>query len=1137
MLEWTGERFIPWMEGGQIHYEHIHRYAFASQFVKGKKVLDLACGEGYGSHIFSKNAEYVVGIEIDENAVEHARNKYTTQNLEFIQGSILEIPIQGNEKFDVIVCFEGIEHVEEHEKLLSEVKRLLDKGGVFIVSSPNKKTYSDDLDFNNPFHKKELYFNEFRELLDKYFINSIFFGQKVYGSSNIWSLPPYQCSGYKEFIIEKQDKEFYFSDIEKKTPLYFIAIASNKKLDNQSYNIGSHLIDISNILIGDFEKQVGMLTNTVGDRDKNITELTNALQTRDTQITEINDALKARDTQFTEINDALKARDVQITEINDALKARDIQITEINDALKTRDTQITEINSTLQARDVQITEINDALKTRDTQITEINSTLQARDVQIFSLENEIHLMQQSIVWRLTMKFHNIFVERILPHGTKQRNMYDLALKGCRIIINEGIKSFWWHYKERGRVKKLEGELRSDVKEIQDIAIDKNIKNWCGENIIFPAPSENPEVSIIIPVHNNVNYTFNCLDSILKHTHESFEIIVVDDASDDETPDMLKSMENIAVIRNDTNQGFVESCNRGAKLSRSDYLFFLNNDTVVTENWLKPLKKAISKDNVGAVGAKLVYPDGKLQEAGGIIWNDASGWNYGRYDDPNKPEYNFIREVDYCSGAALIVKKHIFEELGGFDERFKPGYYEDTDLCFSIREKGYKVLYQPKSIIIHFEGVTSGTDVNKGVKSYQEINKSKFYAKWKDVLGNKHYNPDSANLLFHARDKRNGNNILVIDHYIPTFDMDSGSYRMYNILRILSELGHKVTFIGDNPEQFEPYTGVFQQNSVEVIYAPFIISIEDYLSRNGIFFDMIFLSRSHIAMNHISAVKKYCTKAKVIFDTVDLQYLRETRRAAVEGDENILKSANMLKEMEFQLARQCDMTLVVSHVEKEIIFEEAPDLKVEILSNIHEMFPPIKYFSERKDIMFLGGFNHLPNIDAVKYFSKDILPMVMKEIPDIKFYVVGSNPPKEIRQLESDNIIVTGYVEDLTPYFENYRISVAPLRYGAGVKGKIGEAMAHGLPVVTTLIGAEGMGLVDGENVLIADTSDEFAKKIVMLYDDEEMWNGFSDNSLIAIESNYSYDATKTILIGLINKINGNNSNVMRHDWNKRGDLV
>lgn len=776
------------------------------------------------------------------------------------------------------------------------------------------------------------------------------------------------------------------------------------------------------------------------------------------------------------------------------------------------------LKASLQEKSAQVTELTSLLQVKDAQINRLEISLQEKNAQITELTSTLQAMQQSIVWKTVVFFHTRVIEKLLPHNTSRRRIYDLTLKGGRIIVNDGWRSFWWHYKQRKYIKKSEKQLKIHTKAIQKVSIENPLENWNGQKIIFPVPPENPDVSIIIPVHNNSKYTFNCLNSILKNTKGLFEIIVVDDASDDETPALLKTVKNIKVIRNNENQGFVDSCNKGVKSSRGKYLFFLNNDTIVTENWWEPLKNAISKDNVGAVGAKLVYPDGKLQEAGGIIWNDASGWNYGRYDDPNKPEYNFIREVDYCSGAALLVKKELFEKLDGFDGRFKPGYYEDTDICFSIRRLGYKVLYQPLSVIIHFEGATGGTNICTGVKRYQEINKSKFYAKWKNILEKDHYKPDATNLLFHVRDKRKGKNILVIDRYVPTFDKDAGSYRMYNILKILSELGHKVTFIGDNLMQLEAYAGVLQQYGIEVIYAPYIKSINDYLAERGKFFDTVILSRFHIAANHISAVKKYCSKAKIILDTVDLEYLRETRRAAVENDKNVLKNANTLKKMEFHLAKECDVTLVVSPVEKDIMLKECPPLKVEILSIIHEIYPPIKAFSERKNIMFLGGFDHLPNVDAVIYFIKEIFPFIKKEIPDIKFYIVGSNPPKEIELLNSGDTIVTGYVKDLTPYFENFRVFVAPLRYGAGIKGKIGEAMAHGLPVVTTSIGAEGMNLKYGENIFFSDKPDEFAKYVAMMYRNEDLWNKVSKNSIDFIQKNFSYDASKEKLKVLFDKI-------------------
>lgn len=711
-----------------------------------------------------------------------------------------------------------------------------------------------------------------------------------------------------------------------------------------------------------------------------------------------------------------------------------------------------------------------------------------------------------------MSYQNIIEEKLLPAGTSRRKLYDLFLKSFGIAVNEGFESLWQNYRLRRNINR---QIREHLKisgKLQVPALEK----WNGRKIIFPVHSENPDVSIIIPVHNNSIYTFNCLNSIFKNSEGSFEVIVINDASDDDTSNLLMNMGNIKVIKNDENKGFVESCNIGAKSATGKYLFFLNNDTLVTENWFKPLINAMSIKDVGAVGVKLIYPNGKLQEAGGIIWNDASCWNYGRYDDPEKPQYNFIREVDYCSGAALIVRKDLFEKLGGFDKTFKPGYYEDTDLCFSIRRSGYKVLFQPKCFIFHFEGATGGIDIKTGVKKYQGINKSKFYDKWKDLLKKEQYPPEPANLLFHARNRKKGKNILIIDRYIPTFDKDSGSYRMYNITRILNDLGHKVTFIGDNLMRLEPYTAELQQYSTEVLYAPYIKSVKDFLVLEGKFFDVVIISRSDVAAKHVSYVKKYCSKAKKILDTVDMQFLRETRRAELYNDKYLLKKANAIKKKELDLSNEFDLTLVVSPVEKEVLLKEEPFLIVEILSNIHEIYAPENPFSRRKYLMFLGGFDHSPNIDAVKYFVNEILQYIRKEIPDIKIYIVGSNPPEEIQLLKSENIKVTGYVKDLKPYFENCRVFVAPLRYGAGVKGKIGEAMAHGVPVITTSVGAEGMNLENGENTFISDEPERFAENVLKVYKDNILWDKISGNSIKHVQKYYSFEENKIIINKIIN---------------------
>jgi GT2 family glycosyltransferase len=258
---------------------------------------------------------------------------------------------------------------------------------------------------------------------------------------------------------------------------------------------------------------------------------------------------------------------------------------------------------------------------------------------------------------------------------------------------------------------------------------------------------NPLVSIIIPVHDHWEYTYSCLYSILRNTSEiAYELIVADDCSVDETRNILDRVSGIRVVRSGENLGFLRSCNRAAREAAGKYLLFLNNDTNVQPRWLNGLASLLEGDSsVGLGGSKLVYPDGRLQDAGGIVWNEGSCWIYGRWDDPNKQKYNRIIEADYVSGACMIIRKELWEEIGGFDERYSPAYYEDTDLAFEVRKRGYKVVYQPESVVVHFEGVSCGRDNRKGIKSFQEINREKFLRKWETVLRDEYPEPGTIKL--------------------------------------------------------------------------------------------------------------------------------------------------------------------------------------------------------------------------------------------------------------------------------------------------------------------------------------------------------------------------------------------------------
>ena len=365
--------------------------------------------------------------------------------------------------------------------------------------------------------------------------------------------------------------------------------------------------------------------------------------------------------------------------------------------------------------------------------------------------------------------------------------------------------------------------------------------------------------------------------------------------------------------------------------------------------------------------------------------------------------------------------------------------------------------------------------------------------------------------------REKNRILVIDRFVPTHDKDSGSLRMYSFLKVLNNLDYKITFLPDNLQKTEPYAGEFQRMGVEVLSGG--LNVEKYFEKMGSAFTFVILSRPEQAFKYIPLTRANAINSSVIYDTVDLQWVRLERAAAVNGDKKLLNRARYFKSMELFNASCSDVVFTVTRDERELLLKELPALKIEVIPNIHDVIKKeSKSFEKRKDIMFIGGFLHEPNEDAVFFFIKEIFPIVKERIPDIRFFIVGSDPSAAILKLDSKDIKVTGYVKDVMPYFENCRVFVSPLRYGAGMKGKIGHSMSYGLPVVTTSVGAEGIGLVDGENALIVDRPDDFADAIVRLYTEENLWNKISTKSIEHIEKNYSEEVISKKIAELFNSL-------------------
>jgi glycosyltransferase involved in cell wall biosynthesis len=536
---------------------------------------------------------------------------------------------------------------------------------------------------------------------------------------------------------------------------------------------------------------------------------------------------------------------------------------------------------------------------------------------------------------------------------------------------------------------------------------------------------------------------------------------------------------------------------------------------VQPGWLDALIDTfVLMPDAGVVGSRLIFPDGRQQEAGGIVFRDGSSWNYGHLEDPYKPKYGYLRECDYVSGASLAVRRDLFERLGGFDEHFAPAYYEDVDLAFRARAAGYRIYYQPLSQVVHFEGATAGIDetASTGMKRYQALNRQKLLERWGPTLATHGARGED---LERQKERYIHRRAFVVDTYMPTPDRESGSLRMVNLFAILQKLGFKVTFAATNLEAPEPYVSSLQMRGIECLYRPYVKSVAKHLKQQGEVYDLVILSRADAAVKVMPAARRHCPRAKILFDTVDLHFLREERLATLTGDKATMGMARQRKRQELELVELADTTLVVSEEERRVLAEEAPAADVQVVSNIHQIFGSASPFEKRRDILFIGAFAHPPNGDAVRWLADAILPLIHSRLPSLRCHIIGADPPAQIRALADERLEIHGYVPDVKPFFDACRLSVAPLRYGAGIKGKVNQSLAHGLPVVATSQAAEGMFLEDGKSVLLADDPRAFADAVIRLYRDEQLWNRLSVEGVRVMERHFSFAAATRALERLV----------------------
>ncbi|WP_017463230.1 glycosyltransferase [Dyella ginsengisoli] len=618
---------------------------------------------------------------------------------------------------------------------------------------------------------------------------------------------------------------------------------------------------------------------------------------------------------------------------------------------------------------------------------------------------------------------------------------------------------------------------------------------------LPCP-EAPKVSVVIPVHGKREYTVACLRSLSRHgAGVPFEVIVVDDASPDDTVAVLGQIKRLRLLRNAENLGFVGSCKAGAAAARGEFVVFLNNDTQVTAGWIDALLRCFAeRPGCGIAGSRLVYPDGRLQEAGALVFADGSGWNVGRFEPRDAAPFRYRRRTDYVSGAALMIRRETFERIGGFDPRYAPAYYEDADLAFAVRRLGLEVWYEPASIVVHCEGISAGTDLDAGMKRHQRPNQAVFADKWKVELGRQP--PPGTPLDRAVRWHRRGR-VLVVDATLPDPTRDSGSLRLCEILRILDELGWSVAFHPDDGRADGAGIDRLGALGCEVLVNRDIGRLPDWLRRHGRELHAVMLCRHTVAGQYADLVRRLAPQARLLFDTVDLHFLREERAAALAGHTGMAQQAGLSRRSEIALIEQADTSFVVSPYERELLAQLAPSAKVELLSNIHRAHDGLRGHAERRDLMFIGGAGHPPNVDALRWIATEILPRLRDVIPDLCVHALGDMPEALHRELATPGLELHGRVPDLTPWLDRCLASIAPLRFGAGVKGKINMAMSHGVPVIATTLAVEGMQLRHDHDVLVADDASAFADAVRRLHGDAALWDALSRHGMDNVRRHFS----------------------------------
>ena len=642
-------------------------------------------------------------------------------------------------------------------------------------------------------------------------------------------------------------------------------------------------------------------------------------------------------------------------------------------------------------------------------------------------------------------------------------------------------------------------------------------------------SEQPRVSIVIPVHGQYTVTRRCLAAIAyAPTAVAYELIVVDDGSSDATSEWLAAeAPGVRVVRHDFARGFNQACCSGAAVARGELVVLLNNDTEPCAHWLDELLDPFERwADTGLVGAQLIFANGHLQEAGGIVWGNGEPWNYGRGGNPYDPRHAYARQVDYVSGAALAIRAELWRQVGGFSPEFSPAYYEDTDLAFKVRQAGLTVRYAPLARVIHHEGISNGsnTEAAEGLKRYQAINGPLFTKKWAAAFEG----PSEPNLreAEQIKDRGISGRALFLDHDTPRPDRDAGSHAALVEMELVQALGWKISFLPANLAWLGRYTEELQRRGIEALHAPFVLSLEQLLRERGGEFELIYITRYTVALQALPLIARHAPQARILFCNADLHHLRQLRAARAQelegaAAERALEQVREVQRQELEVIGQVHLTLSYSEVEQAVIEAEtlgaAPTAPCPWVIEAPQQPAPL---AGRSGLAFLGSYGHPPNREAVEHFLATIWPPLRQRHPQLQLHLYGSGMPSQLHEQwgSQPGVVVEGWVADPATVYARHRLFIAPLRSGAGLKGKVAAAAAHGIPQVLSPVAAEATGLRHRQEIWMARTPAEWHDAIEQLCHNDSLWQAMSEAAHHYARSTWSREQGMALMTDALERL-------------------